>query len=315
MPYANQPVIQILELSDDLVPTLAIDWVQIETNTSVLHDEFVAHRMGLIPLVSDHVVDKMQFTRVRILFTTFLNVLNIFVLVGDNHRTVPVLNSVRIVQTRNKFEMLCKKIISRYILFIKISFYNKEEDNTMANDTGERMEADPIESQHEAEMLAEFERRRRARTLTLPTDDVQFAPDSDHIGIKYFRKNISSLLSDRGNIKLDAFHVVSYIILLFLSFDASWRMFDIESGEELLFQEGHAKILHFTCITIDGVGVRGKDCIVIGVEKKSIPALQDDRTIRKIHMIDDHVMLAFAGFYNHPLIHILFYFIKICNIY
>ncbi|PIO75309.1 multicatalytic endopeptidase [Teladorsagia circumcincta] len=43
------------------------------------------------------------------------------------------------------------------------------------------------------------------------------------------------------------------------------------------------------------VGVRGKDCVVIGVEKKSIPALQDDRTIRKIHMIDDHVMLAFAG--------------------
>ncbi|VDM64468.1 unnamed protein product [Angiostrongylus costaricensis] len=37
----------------------------------------------------------------------------------------------------------------------------------------ERMEVDPIESQHEAELLAEFERRRRARTLTLPTDDVQ----------------------------------------------------------------------------------------------------------------------------------------------
>lgn len=43
------------------------------------------------------------------------------------------------------------------------------------------------------------------------------------------------------------------------------------------------------------VGVRGKNCIVIGVEKKAIPALQDERTIRKIHMIDDHVMLAFAG--------------------
>lgn len=44
----------------------------------------------------------------------------------------------------------------------------------MASDKkGERMEVDPIESQHEAELLAEFERRRRARTLTLPTDDVQ----------------------------------------------------------------------------------------------------------------------------------------------
>lgn len=34
---------------------------------------------------------------------------------------------------------------------------------------------------------------------------------------------------------------------------------------------------------------------MIGVEKKSIPTLQDDRTIRKIHSIDEHVMLAFAG--------------------
>ena len=44
--------------------------------------------------------------------------------------------------------------------------------------------------------------------------------------------------------------------------------------------------------------MRGKDCIVIGVEKKAVPALQDDRTIRKIHMVDDHVMLAFAGLCN-----------------
>lgn len=35
--------------------------------------------------------------------------------------------------------------------------------------------------------------------------------------------------------------------------------------------------------------------MVIGVEKKSIPALQDDRTIRKIHTVDEHIMLAFAG--------------------
>ncbi|CAB3407134.1 unnamed protein product [Caenorhabditis bovis] len=37
----------------------------------------------------------------------------------------------------------------------------------------ERMEVDPIDSKTDSEMLAEFERRKRARTLTLPTDDVQ----------------------------------------------------------------------------------------------------------------------------------------------
>jgi DNA-directed RNA polymerase II subunit RPB3 len=44
------------------IPTMAIDIVEVESNTSVLADEFIAHRLGLVPLSSKN-VDDVRYTR------------------------------------------------------------------------------------------------------------------------------------------------------------------------------------------------------------------------------------------------------------
>lgn len=44
--------------------TEAIDLVEIETNTSVLVDEFLAHRLGLVPVDSQE-AGRLKYTRVR----------------------------------------------------------------------------------------------------------------------------------------------------------------------------------------------------------------------------------------------------------
>ncbi|XP_014281822.1 proteasome subunit alpha type-7-1 [Halyomorpha halys] len=43
------------------------------------------------------------------------------------------------------------------------------------------------------------------------------------------------------------------------------------------------------------VGIRGEDTIVLGVEKRTVQELQEERTVRKICSLDEHVALAFAG--------------------
>ena len=45
------------------VPTMAIDLVEVEKNTSVLPDEFLAHRLGLIPLNSRNCDQDVLYTR------------------------------------------------------------------------------------------------------------------------------------------------------------------------------------------------------------------------------------------------------------
>ena len=42
------------------VPTMAMELIHIEENTSPLHDEFLAHRLGLVPIVSSDVVHRFR---------------------------------------------------------------------------------------------------------------------------------------------------------------------------------------------------------------------------------------------------------------
>ena len=43
------------------------------------------------------------------------------------------------------------------------------------------------------------------------------------------------------------------------------------------------------------IGMIGNKCIILAAERKAVPKLQDQRTIRKINRIDSHIAMTFAG--------------------
>ncbi|CCM01465.1 uncharacterized protein FIBRA_03519 [Fibroporia radiculosa] len=49
------------------IPTVAVDMVEVQTNTTVLPDEFIAHRLGMIPLVSHNCDQGMRYTRLSVM--------------------------------------------------------------------------------------------------------------------------------------------------------------------------------------------------------------------------------------------------------
>lgn len=62
------------------IPSVAIDMVEIEINTSVLPDEFIAHRLGMVPLISSNCDEAIRYTRVCFDFDSYIYSLSLTVI-------------------------------------------------------------------------------------------------------------------------------------------------------------------------------------------------------------------------------------------
>ena len=77
-------------------------------------------------------------------------------------------------------------------------------------------------------------------------------------------------------------------------FSPDGHLFQVEYALEAV-NKGTCAVLYFVSLITLKVGVRGRNVVVLGVEKKSVAKLQDPRTIKKILLLDQHIALTFAG--------------------
>lgn len=89
------------------VPTWAIETVQFEKNTTVLHDEYIAHRLALIPLTSSVPIDEeeVKFT-VEFCAGEEPEELTSDMLTSDNNDVVPAIDNIPIIKANNHQELI-----------------------------------------------------------------------------------------------------------------------------------------------------------------------------------------------------------------
>uniref|UniRef100_A0A914P6V8 Proteasome alpha-type subunits domain-containing protein n=1 Tax=Panagrolaimus davidi TaxID=227884 RepID=A0A914P6V8_9BILA len=79
--------------------------------------------------------------------------------------------------------------------------------------------------------------------------------------------------------------------LISTGINQTWTLWSYCSIAITISPDGHLFQVEYAQ---EAITIRGKDCFVLGVAKKSMETLQDKRTVRKIFNIDEHVMLDFT---------------------